>query len=128
MLVIGLYSSSDDLDESAHRNYRFMILHIVTTTLAMAFMIAIVCKNPSMIEFAGTSFAGSGCILMAICNLTSLVEVDDVLNFQELSLTVIYYLLYTGVLTTQFMWHMPIRVFWYAASFAIVTNQRMSSG
>ena len=91
----------------------------------MAVMLLVVWKKPSMIEFAGSALAGTGCILMAICNHTSLIEVDDILNFQELTLTVIYYYMYTGFLTTQFKWHLPVRVFWYAASFSIVCNQRM---
>lgn len=94
----------------------------------MSVMFTIARKYPTMIEFVGSAMAGTGCIVMAICNHTTLIEMDDKLNNQELSLTLLYYVLYAGVLTTQFMWHIPTRVFWFTASYAICSKERVSNG
>jgi len=61
---------------------------------------------------------------MAICNHTSLIEMNDNLNNQELLLFLIYGLLYAGILTTEFWWHLVQRVFWYIVSVILVNSAK----
>ena len=93
---------------------------MVMTTLALSIVYAVAKNNLQIIEFAGTALVGTGCIVMVFCNHFSVIDMDFMLNNQELCLALIYYVLYVGVLTTQFMCHMPARVFWYVSSVAIV--------
>ena len=73
---------------------------MVGTTLALSLVYAAANKNLKMIELAGSSLAGTGCIMMVVSNHFSVIEMDFLLNNQELCLALIYYLLYVGVLTT----------------------------
>ena len=73
---------------------------MVMTTLALSLVYAAAKKNLKIIELAGTALAGTGCIIMVVCNHFSVIDMDFMLNNQELSLVLIYYMLYVGVLTT----------------------------
>lgn len=99
---------------------------MVTTTLALSLVYSAAKKNLQVIELAGTSLMGTGCIIMVACNYFSMIEMDFMLNNQELCLATIYYMLYVGVLTTQFMCHMPVRVFWFAASAGAINYKRIA--
>ena len=61
---------------------------------------------------------------MAICNHTSLIEMNDNINNQELLFFLIYGLLYAGILTTEFMCHLVQRVLWYLISAIIVNSAK----
>jgi len=95
--------------------------HILTTTICLTICLCAASKNKKFVELFGSVLAGSGAIVMAICNHTSLIEMNDNLNNQELLFFLIYGLLYAGILTTEFWWHLVQRVLWNLVS-SIVVN------
>lgn len=98
--------------------------HILTTTICMTVCLCCASKNRKFVELFGSSLAGSGAIVMAVCNHTSLIEMNDSLNSQELLFFLIYGLLYAGILTTEFWWHLVQRVFWFLVSAVLVNSAK----
>jgi len=76
-------------------------------------------RNLKFIELVGSGLTGSSCIIMAFCNYTGLIKMDDNRFIWQLIFCFFYYLLYTGLLTTQFYYHVLPRIFWYIASLIV---------
>jgi hypothetical protein len=72
--------------------------------------------------------AGTGFLVMAVSNTTGLIEMTDVLNNQEIGLTIIYHLVYVGLLTTQFYSHLFLRSLYFLASSTLVMVVRHNKG
>ena len=99
--------------------------HSFATSVCLSLCFVASSHNLRYIELSGTAIAGSGFLVMAVSNLSDTFEISETLNLQQTMFALIYYVLYVGLLTTQFYNHLLIRAFWYFASTTLVSIARV---
>jgi len=93
----------------------FLAVHALVVAFSLTIAMLVAKVNLKFVESFGSAIAGSGFLVTMIYNHSSKEESEKRLMFKA-SLTIIYYLIYTGLLTTRYWTHLLLRLFWYSAS------------
>ena len=75
-------------------------------TLTMTLGYCAVKKNIRFVELMGANLIGTQLMVIAFTNYSGLFEMDRFLHYSQIDMSCMYFMLYIGLLTTQFKWHM----------------------
>ncbi len=116
------------LTDKNKKSTYMMMSHLFTICACLSLCVVASKYKLRYIELAGTAIADSGFVVMAIANLSGWFEISQTLHLQELGLTLVYYIFYVSLLTTQFYNHLFFRAFWYFASTILCSVARYKHG
>ena len=76
-----------------------------------------VTKNIKFVELQGANLVGSQMLLTAFTHYSGLFEMDQFRYYSQFDISTVYFVLYFGLLTTQFKWHFLLRVCFIVPSY-----------
>ena len=103
----------------------FFTCQIVPVTLSMSLGYCSVMKNIKFVELQGINLIGTQMLLTAFTNYSGLFEMDRFRHYSQFDISCLYFLLYIGLLTTQFKWHFLLRTCLILPSFMTLMSLTM---
>ena len=74
-----MYFASMDF-EDAQRNILFGAMYLAQMTFSLTLCLIAAQRDIRFIELSGPLMCGSGCLVMAICNFSDIIEMNDLFN------------------------------------------------
>ena len=99
---------------------QLFMAHIFANTLCLGICWLVSRKHLKFIELSGSTLSGSGLIVTVIFCHFELVEMDSLRYLTAFTFAFFNYLLYTGLLSTQFWKHVIPRIIWYIVSLTVI--------
>ena len=126
--VLGAYiaiKSRDNEDKLLERIVLFFLFQFLGTTFGLSVCWLASLYNLKFVELYGSTLAGSGFIVMALCIHTDIVDVSTQGFGFKVFIHLFYYMIDAGLLSSNFVPNIFPRVLWLLSAYVLVFTEEV---